>query len=323
MSRIRLTLGRRWLLGLLCAVSLAVAIAGVLTTAPVYAANAPEIVLMQGGETSVPLDLPDDSYGELVVEGLPAGVIADLQPASPETEPILKITASPETNPGDRLFTITDSVYQTPVVTGLLKIRPGMIVDLMPMDVRDDGTVKHALILKHLDGQPLDIPLQAHLAATAPLQFSLDGQTFLSEGDITFNNGTCQLFLAGAGQLTLTSKEFGLGATLDIAGTIPTIEKTIISTESTVVDTENTTGSNIRTYDLANDWSTTNNPNEAWSYGYKTTKTSEFTLYDKTRFTLGDITLWYSLATVDNSPSTWKNTSSTSHYGVAPGEVTI
>lgn len=85
------------------------------------------------------------------------------------------------------------------------------------------------------------------------------------------------------------------------------------------------------TWDIQNDYSTTNNPNGVYSYGWKPGITGNFKLYDSTIVggeggCAGVILSWYNSATtaIDKIPVIGKNiTQDKTCYGIKPGEISL
>jgi hypothetical protein len=77
------------------------------------------------------------------------------------------------------------------------------------------------------------------------------------------------------------------------------------------------------TWDLSSDYSFTTNPNGAWSYGWEAALNGPLTLYDTSSGNYGP--QWYDSShhSGDNTPTIWKNTSTVTAYGVAPGQVSL
>lgn len=73
-------------------------------------------------------------------------------------------------------------------------------------------------------------------------------------------------------------------------------------------------------WDVTADFSVDNgNPNGAWSYGWMDTGFSTFTLHQYEDYGAGSTPRWYS----DNTASMWENMTSSTDYGVAPGQVSL
>lgn len=70
------------------------------------------------------------------------------------------------------------------------------------------------------------------------------------------------------------------------------------------------------TWNLAGDFSASTNPNGAWTYGYEQSFNSTIITYSNPAW--NDPTNNYL-----GTPALWKNTGSTTAYGVAPGEVSL
>ena len=68
------------------------------------------------------------------------------------------------------------------------------------------------------------------------------------------------------------------------------------------------------TYNLTDEFSSTNNPNGVWSYGSSPTDFTQFVLA-----TSSDLTDWVG----ENGASIWMNTSTSGSYGVNPGQVSL
>ena len=73
-------------------------------------------------------------------------------------------------------------------------------------------------------------------------------------------------------------------------------------------------------WDLAADFSKTNNPNQAWSYGWQAEVGATFTLFDARRVDLGTNTVWYETALYpasnDHSAHLWKNETGAESGGI-------
>jgi len=80
----------------------------------------------------------------------------------------------------------------------------------------------------------------------------------------------------------------------------------------------------LQTSDLANDWSSTTNPNGAWSYGWEASPGQAFNLYDVCDTSIFEGSpIWYSSSLGGHPPEVWKNTGSGSYNYVQPGEVSL
>lgn len=77
-------------------------------------------------------------------------------------------------------------------------------------------------------------------------------------------------------------------------------------------------------HDATADFGVTNgNPNGVWSYGWMPTDFSTFTAYQHTYADSGS-RQWYTAGmSGDRSPSIWMNTTSSTGYGVAPGQLSL
>ena len=80
-------------------------------------------------------------------------------------------------------------------------------------------------------------------------------------------------------------------------------------------------------WDLADDFSKTENPSGAWSYGWIPWLSRTFTHFDRTRVDRGTDTIWYENETAPTSDvrsaNFWKNETGADAFGVPPGSVTL
>lgn len=75
---------------------------------PALAFERLEVVLPQGGEATVPLDIPSHELDNLVVKDMPAGVTAEVLQQEPGKESYNRLTASKDAEPGRYYFDIED-----------------------------------------------------------------------------------------------------------------------------------------------------------------------------------------------------------------------
>ncbi|MGD0972351.1 MAG: hypothetical protein ABSA04_13340 [Desulfobaccales bacterium] len=78
----------------------------------------------------------------------------------------------------------------------------------------------------------------------------------------------------------------------------------------------------VTTWDVTTDFSATSDPNGAWSYGYEATGAGPLTLFTLSGNAPNAGDGWY-LPNPLQVPSLWKNNSSSTQYGVLPGEVSL
>ncbi len=77
------------------------------------------------------------------------------------------------------------------------------------------------------------------------------------------------------------------------------------------------------TWSAQSDFSAASNPNGVWSYGWSDTLAGTLHLYDKVSTSSSGVA-WYDPGnSVLGTPSVWKNTGSSTSYGVAPGDISL